>query len=182
MAELRRVRNLSELPFFDAYGGQHFLIEPGAEALVPLEACDLWFGDNNLRNEVTRNYRNEEWERLKVRYGAYADEALWQEACPKVEVLTVDNEAIETVLSDPHGTKVHVANPTIDEQTQLVQMIQQQQRDLETLRAEYQRMARSNEALAAGVTEEDKPVAPASRRARNQGKPLGVEEDAPVGP
>jgi hypothetical protein len=168
MSDMRRVRNIGEEPLVDAFDGAHYWIEPGKDAVVPLEAVDLWFGDNTFVDEMHRRYRNDEYLRLRIRYGANDDEALWEQNKPKVQVLTLDGDELETVLSDPGGDKVTPTETTVDEKRELWQLIEQQQRELNALKRDFQKKTRQDEAVAEGDLEEDEPQTVPSRRARSK--------------
>lgn len=166
--EMRRVTNVGEEPLVDAYDGTHYWIEPGNSAVVPREAVDLWFGDNDLIDGPHRRPRNEELNRLRIRYGANDDEALWEQNQPRVKVATLDGDECETVLSDPTGDKVTPASDTVDEKRELWELIETQRRELASLQREFQRTQRAEDAIADGELEEDQPVTPTSRKARQR--------------
>lgn len=175
MSDMRRVTNVGEEPLVDAFDGSHYWIEPGRDAVVPLEAVDLWFGDNTMVDEMHRKRRHDEMLRLRVRYGAIdtgdgemSADQLFDKNKPKVKVTTLDGEECETVLSDPLGEKVTPAETTVDEKRELWELIEKQQRELESLKREFRREARREDAIAVGDLEEDEPQTVPSRRARNK--------------
>lgn len=104
-----RVTNTGDTPFIDKFDGQKFRVEPHSDTLVPFDAICLWMGNPGARDiDAKRRDRTDEFGRLRVRYGVYEHEHLWETARPHLEVTTLEGERILTVAEDPEGRAVQV--------------------------------------------------------------------------
>ena len=162
-----RVKNLRDETLVDGYDGTTYMIEPGSESVVPLHAAKLWFGDWDTVNRPERALRDrdDEFLRLRQRYGCPDDPAMWEDRKPLVKVTDVDgNDEFTTVIDDPTGTSVEQADVTINEHHDMLAMIRQQSKELETLKKQYQRQTRAEQPDA--DADEDAPEPVASKRAR----------------
>lgn len=112
-----------------AFRGQYLAdiydIPAGAEVILPAEVVITFFGNASTRNwSPRRRDRDNEFNRLRVRYGAYDDQEKWESVKPRFEVYsTSTGERIYTVIDDPTGSMVHEANPTVATQTAVEQQI-----------------------------------------------------------
>lgn len=162
-----RIKNLREAPFVDGYDGTNYTIESESQAIVPAAAAKLWFGDWDARNDPSRAWRAREDEitRLKQRYGASDNPELWEEVKPLVSVSAVDSdEPFLTVIDDPSGDSIHGAEVSVNDHENMLEMIRQQSRELETLKSQYKNEVRAEQPIA--DADEDKPEPVASKRAR----------------
>ena len=164
-----RVKNLRDVALVDSYDGTTYSVDPGGHAIVPLEAAKLWFGDWDLLDKPDRAMkdRKDEYERLHVRYGTTDNPAMWEEVKPLTEVTDVDgNDRYITVIEDPGGASVSQAEVTVDEHKDMLGMIRQQAKDLDTLKKKYETQVRSEQPDE--DADEDTPEPVPSKRARRQ--------------
>lgn len=111
MARLNLVRivNTDTRTFTSLYAGDRYTVAPGGEEIVPFEAACLWFGNPKLKDiNAKERHRTVEFKRLRVKYGAYDNEELFEAIRPKVEVYTLEGERVSTVAEDPYGLSVEV--------------------------------------------------------------------------
>ena len=162
-----RVKNLRKATLVDGYDGTNYAIEPGKSVVVPLEAAKLWFGDWDTKNKPERalRLRDDEFKRLAIRYGCADNPTAWEEWKPLVEVSDIDNEeTFTTVIDDPTGTSVSQAELTVNEHTDMLDMIRQQSKELNLLKKQYEKEVRADQPEA--DADEDTPEPVASKRAR----------------
>lgn len=116
------IKNPEDAPTFHMkYGPTTYLhLEPGQSVTVQEEVAwhylGRWWMDN--RDPRTRD-RVQEYRRLRILYGAYEDDVLWEQgyptgdpehgvvrvpAKPRIEAYTPAGERITTVVDDPDGT------------------------------------------------------------------------------
>lgn len=147
-----RVKNLDTVkPFVDFYANQKYVIGPGEEIVVPYFAMVYWLGDPRAIDVGDRNsqphlqHRTMEIDRLSTKYGTYGESwypAEWEindenshlypearhKSLPKLEVTTVANERLYTIIDDPEGTHLKPATQTVVEsQTQAAAIAHLQQ-------------------------------------------------------
>jgi hypothetical protein len=164
-----RVTNLRDVALVDSYDGTTYSVVPGGQAIVPLQAAKLWFGDWDTKNKPDRamRERDDEHRRLMQRGGCADNPAMWEETKPHVEVTDVDgDDKFITVIDDPTGGAVTQADVTVDEHQDMLGMIRQQAKDLDRLKKQYETTVRSEQPDA--DADEDKPEPVASKRARRQ--------------
>lgn len=162
-----RVRNQKDVPFVDAYDGTSYTIDPAGQVVVPVEAAKLWFGDWESHNDPARAWRarDDELERLKIRYGAQDNPEMWEAVQPRVAVLHLEeDDEIITLLGDPAGDLIHTADVTVSEHENMLEMIRQQSRELQALKNQYKADVRAEQPDV--DVDEDKPQPVASKRAR----------------
>ena len=164
-----RIRNLRDVAFVDSYDGTTYSVVPEGNAIVPIEAAKLWFGDwtKDNRPERALREREDELKRLQVRYGCSDNPTMWEELKPLVEVSDVDGgEQYTTVIEDPGGGTVSQADVTVNEHQDMLTMIRQQAKDLNALKKQYQEPVQSDQPDS--DADEDAPEPVASKRARRQ--------------
>jgi len=164
-----RVKNLRDVALVDAFDGTTYSVEPGGEAVVPLDAAKLWFGDWDTVNRPERalRERDNEHQRLLIRYGCRDNPTAWEETKPLVLVTDVSGDtAHTTVIEDPSGSSVSEASMTVDQQTDMLAMIRKQAKDLDLLKKKYAAESRSDQPDA--DADEDSPEPVPSKRARRQ--------------
>ena len=91
---------------FNKRYGPHdrLIIEPGAEVFVTEEVAWHFLGRWWANNSNPRfRERVEEVRRLRVFYGAYEDDVLWERMKPRISAYTSDGARIATVVDDPEG-------------------------------------------------------------------------------
>ena len=152
-----RVKNLdARRPFVDDYANQRYVIEPGAETIVPYFAMVYWLGDPRAIDVGDRNaqphlqHRTMEIDRLSTKYGTYGDSWYPQEweinednsdkypssrhrNLPKLEVTSMTGERLFTVIDDPEGTHLSPATQTVTEQANTAAAIAQMQAQITAL-------------------------------------------------
>lgn len=184
-----RIRNVGEVEWKDLYGGTRYRVRPGGEGIIPFEAACLWFGHPDAVDIDPRNrYRSEEYARLRVRYGVYEVDALWDENKPKIEVFDLDGVRVITVIDDPLGETI---NPDTNDaaQTQLLQVkMTEMAKQMVAMQAQIDATARGDIAVAnAGTITDDGPVlpspvpVPALPKEELEGQDVTVVEDSPTG-
>lgn len=178
MSEMRLVTNVGDRPYTDGYAGTTYLFNPGATQVVPKEAADLWFGDPTVRNEKHRRRREQEYDRLRIRYGGFDDNDIFEENRPRVKVTSIDGETeFTTVLDDPQGDTVHDAIQTVNEHAELVGLIEQQQREVAELREMLKKNMRAEKSMAAaGDLPTDDPEPVPSQAARKRAAKRGASK------
>jgi hypothetical protein len=91
--------------FVGKFASNTYKIPPQSEILVPYEAIVLWMGNPEARNiDHRRKDRVDEWMRLRVKYGAYENDPVWEQNKPNIEAYdAATNQRVWTVLDDPNG-------------------------------------------------------------------------------
>lgn len=144
IGDIVRVVNEGDQPFTIGWDSKQYKLEPGKDAFVPFEAACLWFGDPRSGNAVAslRNQhglvsfvpdRDTEVRRLRVKYGNIGGDERFVDPAPSVSVYDLEGDRITTVLDDPEGANVTVASPSVAEQSDLVALVQKQQRQIDLL-------------------------------------------------
>lgn len=127
--QLAKVVNKHSEPFRGKYDNQQYLIAPGSETVVPMDAVRNWLGNPDAADlDDKRRDRTEEFRRIRAKYGVYEYDERMEENFPRLEVYTLEGERIYTVIDDPEGK--NVARNIRDAQPQdvnaQVAMLQQQ--------------------------------------------------------
>ncbi len=164
-----RVKNLRDVALVDSFDGTTYSVNPAGNAIVPVDAAKLWFGNWDLVDKPSRalRERTDELRRLQVRYGCSDDPERWEEVKPLVEVSNVDeDERFVTVIDDPSGNNISEASVTVDEHEDMLSMIRNQAKELDRLKKDYQKQIRTEQPDS--DADEDKPEPVASKRARRQ--------------
>lgn len=117
--QLVRLKNIGQTRFVEHYANERYVLEPGAQSIVPYYAMTLWTGDPTLIGDA----RLLEMDRLMIRYGKLTDADLWSSFQPYLEAEDLDGKKIITVLEDPEGINVTPAAPTIREAADLERVI-----------------------------------------------------------
>lgn len=105
-----KIRNVGTTVWEDGFDGRRYRIPVGAEVYLPAGAAMTWLGDWNARDDGRNQDRFAEQERLRMRYGAYENDALWGQVKPQLEVYTTDDVRIPCVVDD----SLDSAYPLID--------------------------------------------------------------------
>lgn len=110
-----KVRNVSDVDFTKDYHIDIITIPARSESFVMWEVMVYWLGNPALVDEsIRQKARTREYERLRVLYGAYENDLLWDANKPQLEVYTLDGETrIYTVVDDPEGKRVMPAQQTV---------------------------------------------------------------------
>lgn len=95
-----KIRNVGTTDWVDGFDGTRYKIPAGAEVYLPVGAAITWLGDWHAHNDGRNNDRFAEHERLRMRYGAYENDGLWEQMKPKLEVYTTEGSRILTVVDD----------------------------------------------------------------------------------
>lgn len=101
---LCRIVNEGDKPFTSKWEGNVFTIRPGSEIMVTQDAANRWTGNPTTVNDGKVNARREEYNRLRVLYGAYENDEKWEANHPRLAVYDLDGNRINTVIDDPEGT------------------------------------------------------------------------------
>jgi|SRR5215471_2215684 len=142
--DILRVVNKGEQTFRMMYDSRNYNLVPNEDQFVPFPAIALWFGDprsaaavGSLQDERgVRTWvpdRETEVRRLRAKYdNRMGDESLIENH-PSVEIYTLDNERVYTVLDDPTGDRVIAAVSTVADQRDLAALVAKQQLQIEAL-------------------------------------------------
>lgn len=141
--ELCRIVNKGKVPFVSKWEGNKFTIKPGSEIMVTRDAANRWTGNATVFDDGKVNARREEYNRLRVLYGAYENDTKWEENQPHLAVYDLDGNRIITVIDDPEGTQVQPA--PIDRTTR---SMQEQLEDMERQMAAMRRAMEDQEVSA----------------------------------
>lgn len=164
-----RVVNKMSTPFKGTFLNQDYILEPERATLVPYLAMCLWLGHpdavdmpNDPKKE--KQYRHDEFERLRTRYGAFDKLEDWWTAKPSIEVYDIVTDTrLVTVVDDYEGDHLKPADGgTVLERQAMEQAMITMQEQMAKLQAELVRMQRGEAAVDAsdiGVTD-DKTVSP----------------------
>jgi hypothetical protein len=131
------------------YDGQTYLIDPDQTVALPAACAFLWFGDPRTTGSVPSFIRGEngridnmlpartqEVTRLRFKWGADLggdEQGLDGVELPKVTVTDIDGNEIVMVIHDPEGNHATPIVGTTDDNSQLVEMIQRQQKQIDLL-------------------------------------------------
>lgn len=191
--EVVRIINNSDRDFDGMYANQKYSIPSGREAIVPSEAMWLWLGHPEAVNlGPNRNYRHEEYERLRVRYGAFderdrddntitpADEK-WEQNKPLIEAWDLEGNRIVTVVDDPEGKDKTPATSSIAQQDLLVQQMEAMERRMKAMQDQLAAAQRGEQSEAVSDAAKDKGPQPDAPKTRPVGDaPLaGPSDDVP---
>lgn len=109
-----KIRNVGDTDFVKDYHIDMITIPAHGESFVMWEVMVYWLGNPALTDESIRSkQRTREYERLRVLYGAYENDLLWEANRPRLEVRTLDDQRIHTVVDDPEGKYVMPAQQTV---------------------------------------------------------------------
>lgn len=84
------------------------VLQPGADAILPIEYATLNVGHPNARDEGKNRWREQAFNHLRTRWGFYPGlmpESDWDEMKPKIELYTLDGQRLYSVIDDPEGVK-----------------------------------------------------------------------------
>lgn len=141
--ERKRMTN-SARPVVEMWDSKSYVIQPGDTEYWPAELCFKAFGDPRSSSAVrtTRTPkgtvgfipdRPTEVRRLRLLYGNMAGGEEEVYAYPIVELYTLQDERITTVLEDPKALTTTPASETLSERDQLLDMITRQQAQIDRL-------------------------------------------------
>lgn len=133
MYKLVKVRNEGDTDFVGKYNSQLFPIKAGAETVVPYECLCLWAGNPDVQDTGPRSKdRTDEYQRLRVKYGAYDDEEKFQSVRPQLVFHDLEDNRLVTVMEDPYG-KENYAKPQVFGSQDVGNVISQMQAQLQSL-------------------------------------------------
>lgn len=132
-----KIRNVGTSDWVDGFNGTRYKIPAGAEVYLPRGAAITWLGDWTAYDDGRNNDRFAEHERLRMRYGAYENDGLWEAVKPKLEVYSTDGERIPTVIDDGPDGAAPVIDLTLDPGAGgAADRLQALERELKILRAQ----------------------------------------------
>lgn len=157
------VKNNSDKKLSLGWNSRDYSIDPGNQQPVPMEAVVNAFGDPRS-SDVVRTVRfggpdsppafiadrESEVRRLRCRWGILDgpentfENAEGEVKVPEVEVYTLDGERVNTVIDDPSGEKN--APSTITQATNLHDLIEHQQQQIDLLKAQLDIVTQPNTA------------------------------------
>lgn len=136
------LENYSTVPFKGMYASNPYHIAPGQRGIVPYFAMCLWLGDpRSVDVDDTHRYRHAEVERLRVKYGAYDDMAVWEQNKPKLRAFDLNNAPIRTVVDDPEGAHLQTKGVNVAQQQALQQAMAAMQAQVARLELELARVS-----------------------------------------
>jgi hypothetical protein len=172
-----KVRNPGDSDFRERYDNRLYVVPPGGETLVPPEAAKLWVGDWDARNfNEIRRPRDDEVNRLKVKYGVYDQDPL-----PKapLEVYDVAGGRISSVLDDPFGETLQAVVSGDEEKLRLQDLLQRYERELSNIRTQIK--AKEGSLAIEDIPEDQGEDEPRPRRRRRAATPEITPPDLPEG-
>lgn len=159
------LRNEGSTTFDMRYGPvQRLTMAPGEKQLVLEEVAwhflGRWWMDNS---NPRQRQRVEEYRRLRVLYGAYEEDAIWQQSRPQIVAYTPAGERITTVVDDPDGTTAIRSLTPLSREQQLETQIDNMSRQLQALQSQQDMLMRAQEAdLQPAPLTDSIPTAPAA--------------------
>lgn len=130
--QLCRIVNEGDEPFTSKWEGNTFTIKPKSEIMVTLDAANRWTGNAATVNDGKVNARREEYNRLRVLYGAYENDEKWVKNQPHLAVYDLDGNRINTVIEDPEGTRL-TATPADKTTRSMQEQLEDMQRQMEAM-------------------------------------------------
>lgn len=162
---LVRLVNEGETPFRARYLTDMYEIPVGGESFVAWDVMVNFLGNPNATNSVNRMDRREYLKRLRVKYGAYDDDVLWEENKPRLGAYSISTgERYRTIVDDPDGSTLHPATTTVADQAAL----HAQMAEMETRLKVLQQLAMQN---AGGAVEPTSPAPPMPQPTAMDGTP-----------
>jgi hypothetical protein len=84
-----------------------YLIQPDDDLVVPWEVMVSFLGSPDTQNYGPRRMdRKNVYEKLRVKYGAYWDDEMWEQNKPHLVAYRVTGERLVTVVDDPDGLAI----------------------------------------------------------------------------
>lgn len=156
-ASMVQIKNVGVTDFVKEYHVDKIRIPAGQSMIVMWDIMVYWLGNPALTDASIRERdRTREVNRLRVLYGAYDDDAVWEVNKPKLEVYQLTGERVWTVVDDPDGEHVTPASQSMAYAQTYEAQIALMQKQIDALQAMMQQQAAVTPALAAT------PVAPTS--------------------
>lgn len=125
----------------------------GHRIFVPYHAMCYWFGHPDafdVPGDRLRQFRLEEFDRLKVLYGTYDDLEAFHEQKPQVELYSVETgERLITVKDDPEGRHLTPAVQSTTQQEALERAVRQMQEQVTRLNSELAVLKGEDESMTA---------------------------------
>lgn len=179
-SDIVRVHNIGEQTLRLRYNNKVTVIEPGQDSIVARENAILHFGnpdaspDRPAKNRSIYNAREEEYHRLRGRYGAAEgkdDAGEYWDKRPRVKVYEQDGTEWVTVLDDPKGEKMPVKGaPKISAEEEMAFLRKRMQ-------ALEQRYNNPQAATVSDVPEDTAEFAPPRKRGRPAKVQAAIPED-----
>lgn len=113
--DMVRISNKGETTFKDMYASITYTIKPDSDGFVPWDAACCWLGNPSLVDAGREKPRTDAYELVRIRYGAYQDEAAFEVMRPKVEVYSLDGDRIIMIADDPYD--INQAPPAFTQTT-----------------------------------------------------------------
>lgn len=140
-ARLLKVRNTGEAEWTGKYGGAVYAIPAGEEIIVEESVVSVWLGWPGLVDDAKRKImdRTNKFQHLRAKYGWHDGMGMtdedWEKMRPPLEVFTLDEERVYTVLDDPTGEQMgNMLTPRTTDMADLQNAYTRQQAELEALR------------------------------------------------
>lgn len=187
-----RIINNSDRDFDGMYASQTYPIPSGREAIVPFEALCLWLGHPDAVDlGPGRMYRNDEFDRLRVRYGAFDErdrdenvitpaDVKWEQNKPLVEAWDLDGNRIITVVDDPLGKEKTPATSSIAQQDLIASQMESMKNQMAAMQAQLDAAQRGESAERQSDAVDDRGPKPGAPKTRPVGEPIlaGPSEEA----
>lgn len=134
------------------WNSQRYMLRANETAIVPWEAMCLYMGrPDAVDYDDRRRDRFDEWQRLRMKYGAYDSAERWEANKPYVECMTLDEKKIITVVDDPEGDALTPDNTTKMQNAMLQTRLRQLEAEMRSLRRATNVAQMQDDAEASGV-------------------------------
>lgn len=131
-----QVRNTDIKDFIKDYHIDTIRIPAGQSMIVMWDIMVYWLGNPSLVDEnIRQRDRTREYQRVRVLYGAYDDDRVWEANRPRLEVYALTGERIWTVAEDPEGIHSTPANQSLAYAATYEQQIAVMQQQIDALQA-----------------------------------------------
>lgn len=159
VANVVQLVNEGEKTFSMKYGPRDRLVlEPGQSYFVQEEVAWQFLGRWWTTNADQRNReRVNEYNRLRVLYGAYEDDVLWEQNRPQIVAYMANGDRITSVVDDPEGTNGLQAQTQFGREQSLEAQMAIMQQTILTMQAQIE--SRDRVAAEAGVPDAPADVA-----------------------
>lgn len=131
-----RVKNTRDEDWSFIYGvpEQRITIPALSEIILAWEIVVFWMGNPAMTNKNARQKdRTKEYDRIRVLFGAYYEDDVWERNRPPLEVFDLEGSRIFMVADDPEGATVTQASQTVALQATYEQQIAAMQRQIDAM-------------------------------------------------